>query len=661
MHGLSSVGVVGIERYAERSDARESWLTALEGAVIAAPQRLRQWARQRRFASMQARINDLEATFSRLSDDGLRTKGRELRSSLRLHGYETPLMAEVFALVRETSRRRIGLRHHDVQIRAGLAMLSGAIVEMDTGEGKTVTAALTAVTAAFAGIPVHIITVNQYLAERDCETLRPIYEFLGLSVAAIKHDLGTNERAKVYAHDIVYACNQEIAFDYLRDRIVLGMQPNMLKLKLHCLTDREQKTFDRLSMRGLHFAIVDEADSVLVDEARTPLIISRGSSAAHEEDWARQAFQIIDGFEPDKHYALRTEDRRVELLVPGLKALEERAEFLAPAWHNHVRREEAARQALAAQHLFRNGEHYLVREGKVQIVDEYSGRIMPDRSWSDGIHQLIEFKEGCEVTSRKFAVARMTYQRFFRRYLKLAGMTGTAREVRAELWSVYKISVQRIPPNSPPRRTRLKTTICRDVEEKWRSIIARTRAEMAKGRPVLIGTRSVTASQTVSDLLAAEAIDHVVLNAEHSADEAKIIAKAGVAGQVTVATNMAGRGVDIDVADQVCAKGGLHVILSERHDSRRIDRQLEGRTGRRGQPGSSEAILSLEDPLLGLLPRKPLIGLACRAGRLGHWYALALFAIVQKRAQRSYARDRRNLLAQDKRLGLLLAFSGGME
>ena len=661
MHGLSSVSVAGVERYAERADPKESWLTELEGVVVAAPRRVGQWARRRRSLSMMARVNGLEERFSRLTEDGLRAKGRELRSSLRLQGYDTPSVVEVFALVRETSRRLIGIRHHDVQIRAGFAMLDGAIAEMDTGEGKTVTAALTAVAAAFAGMPVHVITVNQYLAERDCETLRPIYEFLGLTVGAISHDLTPKDRAKVYAHDIVYACNKEIAFDYLRDRIVLGSQPNMLRLKLQCVTGVGQEKANRLVMRGLHFAIVDEADSVLVDEARTPLIISRGSSAAQEEGWARQAFQIIDGFEQDKHFALKTEDRHIELLALGLKVLEERAEFLEPMWHNHVRREEAARQALAARHLFRNGEHYLVHENKVQIVDEYTGRLMPDRSWSDGIHQLIEFKEGCEVTSRKFTVSRMTYQRFFRRYLKLAGMTGTAREVRSELRSVYKISVQRIPPNRPSRRIRLKTTVCGSADEKWRSIVERARAETAKGRPVLIGTRSVTASRTASDLLAAEGIDHVVLNAEQSADEAKIIERAGEAGQVTVATNMAGRGVDIDVADPVCAAGGLHVILSERHDARRIDRQMEGRTARRGQPGSSEAILSLDDPLLGLLPRKPLLDLARRAGKVGYWYALALFAAAQARAQRSYARDRRNLLSQDKRLGILLAFSGGTE
>jgi len=661
MPGASTVGVAGIERYAERAERKENWLTGLEKFVVAAPQRFRQRVRRRRCVSMQARVNGLEEKFAGLSDGELKAEGRELRSILRRRGYETSQVADVFALVREISRRLLGLRHHDVQILAGFAMLDGAIAEMDTGEGKTVTAALTAVAAAFAGIPVHVITVNEYLAERDCEALRPIYEFLGLTVAVINHDLGPDERAAAYANNIVYASNKEIAFDYLRDRIVLGRQPNMLRLKLRGLAKRGRNAAGRVVMRGLHFAIVDEADSVLIDEARTPLIISRGSDGPREEEWARQAFQIIEGLEQGKHYFVRTEDRRVELSHAGLKALEQRAEFLDAAWHNHIRREEAARQALAAQHIFRNGEHYLVREGKVQIVDEYTGRIMPDRSWSDGIHQLIEFKEGCEVTGRKFTIARMTYQRFFRRYLTLAGMTGTAREVRSELWSVYGVSVQRIPPNRPSQRRQLKTTIWYSKEEKWRSVIDRTRAEIAKGRPVLIGTRSVTASQTVSGFLAGEGIEHMVLNAEHSADEARIIAQAGAAAQVTVATNMAGRGVDINVLDEVCKAGGLHVILSERHDARRIDRQLEGRAGRRGQPGSTEAILSLEDPLLELLPARFPHAFARRGGRLGRWCALALFTAAQSRAQFAYARERRGLVAQDKRLGILLAFSGRME
>jgi len=656
----SGAVVAGLERFAERSDPREHWLDAIESVVLAAPRLLLQRLRWRRHHYMLARTNRLEPEFRAMSGDQLDARCRELRARMRLAGYTPTLVTQVFALVREISRRTIGLRHHDVQILAGLSMLNGAIVEMDTGEGKTLTAALTAAAAVFAGIPVHVITVNEYLAVRDLETLGPIYKYLGLSFGVITNELSPGERVRVFACDIVYASNKEITFDYLRDRIVLGLQPSIIRMKLLRLLG-DDDGLDRLVMRGLHFAIVDEVDSVLVDEARTPLIISRETDVEDERQWGREAYQIIEGFKRDKHYRLRIEERRIELTDLGLSVLTERSEALGGIWLNRIRREETARQALSALLLFRRGEHYLVGEGKVQIVDEYTGRVMPDRSWSDGLHQLIEIKEECEITSRKFPVARMTYQRFFRRYLRLAGMTGTAREVRSELWSVYRLAVRRIPPNLPSRKRRLKSIICRSEDEKWQRIVDQTASQHANGRPVLIGTRSVIASQTVSKCLSAEGLDHVVLNAEESAEEASIIAQAGLAGHITVATNMAGRGVDIAVDPQVIERGGLHVILSERHDAGRIDRQMEGRTGRRGQPGTTEAVLSLEDSLLDLSPGRFLRKLSRRGDWFGRWCGLLLFEKAQRRAERSHARERKNLLAQDRRLGILLAFSGGAE
>jgi preprotein translocase subunit SecA len=311
--------------------------------------------------------------------------------------------------------------------------------------------------------------------------------------------------------------------------------------------------------------------------------------------------------------------------------------------------------------LFFRGEHYLVQDGKVQIVDEYTGRTMADRSWSDGLHQLIEAKEGCEITTRKSPIARMTYQRFFRRYLHLAGMTGTAKEVSGELSAVYRLVVNRIPPNAPSRRRALPVTICRTEDEKWQKIAQRAAECHSLGQPVLIGTRSVLASQIMSQWLEVASLPHTVLNAERSEDEAAIIAIAGEVGRITVATNMAGRGVDIAVDPRALDLGGLHVILSERHDAGRIDRQLEGRTARRGEPGTTEAILSLEDALLELAPHGPLSWLARAPGRPGAWFARRIFDVAQRRAERSHAHDRKNLLAQDRRLGVLLAFSGANE
>jgi preprotein translocase subunit SecA len=650
-----------LERYAERPDPRQHWLDPIEVALTAAPsalaRRLRRWRRGR----LVHRVAALEPEMLAAADPVLQRRCRGLRSLMCRRGLDEALVVELFALVREISRRTVGLRHHDVQILAGLSMVWGAVVEMDTGEGKTLTAALPAAAAAFAGMPVHIVTVNDYLAARDHQTLSPIYQFLGLSTGVVTNEMSPVEKAGIYARDIVYASNKDIAFDYLRDRIAFGFHPNFLRTRLREFAG-EAGGGQHVVMRGLHFAIVDEADSVLIDEARTPLIISKETDAGEERQWAGQAFRLIEDLEPDRHYRLNPEERRIEVTDSGRERLAEKGEAMGGIWLNRIRREEGARQALSAVHLFRNGEHYLVLEGKVQIVDEYTGRIMPDRSWSDGLHQLIEFKEGCETTSRKLPIARMTYQRFFRRYLTLCGMTGTAREVSGEFWSVYRLGVVRIPTNLPSRRQRLGATFCAGQDEKWQTIVERVKALNSAGRPVLIGTRSVVASNTLSRCLTDAGLDHTVLNAEHVAEEAGIIARAGQRGRITVATNMAGRGVDIAVEADLLDQGGLHVILSERHDAGRIDRQMEGRTARRGEPGTTETVLSLEDPLLELLhPRLSRLLSGFRSRALQPRIGALLFHLAQKRAERAHSRDRKNLLAQDGRLGVLLAFSGGKE
>ena len=658
--GAVQWGLPALEPWAERPDPERHWLDGIEHLLLAPPRLLsRRWG-QLRLRRMVASVNRLEPELTVLSDGQLTARAADLRKVMCLRGFDAPLVIEVAAIVREVSRRTTGLRHHDVQLLAGLSMLNGMVAEMDTGEGKTLTAALTACAAVFAGMPVHVVTVNDYLANRDCKLLSPIYSFLGISVGVAGTDLTPAQRVAVYSRDIAYASNTAIAFDYLRDRIALGRQPSMLANKLRRFSGYQDAA--QPVMRGLHFAIVDEADSVLVDEARTPLIISHETDAGQEREWAEHVFQLADGLLPDTHFQLKREERRIVLTDAGRSLLAERGEALGGIWLNPIRREEGVRQGLTAMRLFKRGEQYLVQDGKVQIIDEYSGRIMPDRSWSDGLHQLVEFKEGCRVTSRKLTIARMTYQRFFRRYIRLAGMTGTAREVRDELWSVYRLDVARIPSNRPSRRTHLGTTVCATQDEKWHSIVERVRFLEADGRSVLIGTRSVLASVTLSNLLEAAGIAHTVLNAEHIAEESEIIAEAGRQGHVTVATNMAGRGVDIAVDPGVLERGGLHVILSELHDAGRIDRQMQGRTARRGEPGSTEAILSLEDPLLDLAPG--LLTKWIAAQRLGGLTRLCrhrLFELSQRRAERAHARERKNLLSQDRRLGVLLAFSGKTE
>jgi preprotein translocase subunit SecA len=653
-----SQGLPGLILYPERGDRPDGWAHQLESLVTSVPVRYRAKFGDRGALTFVHAVNALEEDIHKLSDVQLREAAEELRMPLRREGLRAELVQHLFAVVRETARRTIGLRHHDVQLRGAFAMLSGAVAEMNTGEGKTLTATLAASAAALAGFPVHVITVNDYLAGRDAELMGVVYKTLGISVGIIVHDMSPDERRQAYACDITYASNKEIAFDYLRDRLALGKKPSNIAIKLQRLQGRYNSG---VVMRGLHFAIVDEADSVLVDEGRTPLIISREVSSAEDEIWTQQTLELIADLQEVEHFEIKLDERSIELTEAGQELLADIGEEWGGIWRSTVRREESARQALTALHLFHLDDHYLIQDGKIQIVDEYSGRVMADRSWSEGLHQLVEAKEGVEITGRKMPAARMTYQRFFRRYKRLSGMTGTAREVTAELWSVYRLPVIRIPTHKPSLRVSYPTSYFSTVEDKWEAITERARLLRKERRPVLIGTRSVKASEQLSEMLLAAKLKHVVLSAAQDGDEAEIIARAGEAGAITVATNMAGRGVDIGMDEGVIAKGGLHVILSEMHEAGRIDRQLQGRCGRAGDPGSYEIMLSFEDSLMEIMgeriPRQTVqLGEKFRA-KVAPW----LFLWAQRKAERAHSYARRVLLKQDRNLGDMLAFSGRQE
>jgi preprotein translocase subunit SecA len=595
-----------------------------------------------------------------LTDEAILGVAFELRGALRARGFTDDLVARTFALVREEAVRTTGLRHHDVQLIGGFALLKGVVAEMDTGEGKTLAATLPASVAALAGVPVHVITANDYLVRRDAALMGPVYRALGLDVGAVVHGMAPDERRAAYRCDITYCTNKEVAFDYLRDRLVLGRAPASLRLKLERLYGQEPRA-DKVVMRGLHFAIVDEADSVLIDEARTPLIVSGQTAPGDEQRAAEEAIRLVGELEKSVDFQIVADEGRVEITDRGRARLAQLAERSDGLSKGRIRREETARQALAALHLFRRDEHYLVQEAKVRIVDEYTGRIMADRSWGEGLHQLIEAKEGCPVTGRKVPLARMTYQRFFRRYRHLSGMTGTAREAAGELWAVYRLPVVKVPTHNPVRRRRGSDRFCPTEDAKWRRIARRAGELRAKGRPVLVGTRSVAASERASRFLDEAGVEHVVLSAAQDREEAEIIARAGDPGRVTIATNMAGRGVDIRLGPGVAALGGLHVIMSERHDSARIDRQLLGRCGRQGEPGTTEAIVSLEDPLLELSGGASSRRLARLPGPLGRWPGRVLFDRAQRRAERAHSRMRRELIRYDERLNTLLAFAGRAE
>jgi preprotein translocase subunit SecA len=655
--------------YAERADPEPS---RLDDVLLRAQGRLAPLLRARRVARL-ARIADgvdaLAGEFSALSDRELRVAAAQLRAQLLRAGLTPAMIARAFALTREATHRQLRMRHHRVQLMGGAAMLGGALAEMETGEGKTITALLPSVAVALMGRPVHVVTVNEYLAERDADQLRPVFAALGLSVGLAKHGQSPPDRRAAYACDVTYCTNKDVVFDYLRDRMALGQRRSRARLQVDALCGLDTAP---LLLRGLHYALIDEADSVLIDEARTPLILSGMQDSARDTTLYHRALALAQALVSGPHFEPEPDGRPGALTPEGKALLRDRAKQGENAAHGLLQsrraREELVSQALHALHSYRLDRHYIVADGKVQIVDEYTGRVMADRTWQRGLHQLIEAKEGCEVTGERRVQASITYQRFFRRYLRLAGMSGTVGESAGELRAVYGLDVVRIPTHRALRRRYLRTRIFATSEAKWRTVAARVAEVTAGGQSVLIGTRSVAASEEVSRWLATCGFpQHEVLNARQDKREAEIVAQAGRRGHVTVATNMAGRGTDIRPAPEVIAAGGLHVIVTEFHESARIDRQLYGRSARQGDPGSVEAIVSLEDDLfLRSLWRSllRLTGILIRAfpdGRAARRAGDLLRRLAQYRAERRNAQARRATVARDKRLDQSLAFAGRSE
>lgn len=649
--------------YPERHAPKEGWFDR-HGARLVSPLLSRHRVRQCRNAAIVEQVAAQGQELSRLSDEQLAERATQLRETLRRDGLSEERVCRSFALIREVAHRTLVQRHYDVQILGGWVLLNGCIAEMATGEGKTLTATLAAATVAMAGVPVHIITVNDYLTARDAGEMKPLYAMLGLSVGAVTHELDPSARRSAYGCDVTYCCNKELAFDYLRDRLVVGRQPNRIQLQLEQLYG-DAARLRRLVLRGLCFGIVDEADSVLVDEARVPLIIAGSGGQVPEKPIYETALTLAQGLEQGPHFSLDVRERTIRLTPQGRATLAIRAQDLKGIWSGPKRREELVRQALTALHLFHRDIQYLVRDEKVHIIDEYTGRVMGDRSWEHGLHQMIELKEGCPLTPMTAPLARMTYQRFFRRYLWLSGMTGTAQEVAGELWHVYRLATVTIPTNRPLQRTWMGERLFPTMDQKWDAVVDRIGVLCGEGRSVLVGTRSVAASEILSKRLTEAKITHVVLNARQDQEEATIVAAAGEPGRVTVATNMAGRGTDIKVPHAVTAVGGLHVIATERHEATRIDRQLYGRTGRQGNPGSYETVMSLEDELLaasyGKVMRWVIQRLFTSGRPLQGWSATVLANRAQRSAERLHARARRELLQQEEQLESTLAFSGRME
>ena len=630
----------------------------------------------KRMGKMVTKINALEADLEPLSDDDLKAKTLEFRQRLEKDESLDGLLPEAFAVVREASRRVMGMRHFDCQMIGGITLHEGKIAEMRTGEGKTLTATTAVYLNALSGKGVHVVTVNDYLAERDANWMRPLYEFLGMSVGVILSQQDPNSKREAYSADITYGTNNEFGFDYLRDNMAFTLE------------DRVQGQ--------LNFAVVDEVDSILIDEARTPLIISGPSEDSSELYKKINVLipKLVRGYEEVEeggdtgHYTIDEKNRQVELTEDGHQYVEEllaeykllqEGDSLYAA--NNLNLLHHVHAALKAHYLFQRDVDYIVQNNQIVIVDEHTGRTMPGRRWSDGIHQAVEAKEGVRIQSENQTLASTTFQNYFRLYETLSGMTGTADTEAFEFHQIYGLDVVVIPTNKPMVRKDENDLIYMTAEEKYEAIVEDINATVEEKRPVLVGTASIESSELISTVLKKKKIPHKVLNAKFHAQEAEIIAQAGAPGAVTIATNMAGRGTDIVLGGNwqvevdalenptdeqknkiksdwearnkaVLEAGGLHIIGTERHESRRIDNQLRGRSGRQGDPGSTRFFLSLEDNLMRIFASDRVKGLMQTLGMergeaIEHRWVTKSIENAQKKVEGRNFDIRKSLLEYD--------------
>ncbi len=549
----------------------------------------REVARLRRTARA---VNEFEAGISALSDADLQAKTAEFKGRLEQGESLDAMLPETFAVVREAAKRTIGMRHFDVQIMGGQVLYEGRIAEMKTGEGKTLVATLPVYARGLEGRGVHVVTVNDYLARRDAEWMEPVYRFLGLSVGVIQHGLDSAQRRDAYNSDVTYVTNNEVGFDYLRDNMAWQVED--------------------LVQRELYFALVDEVDSILVDEARTPLIIS-GPSQESGELYEKFA-QIIPRLKKDEDFTVDEKAHAVPITEAGVARVEKMLGIQNLYEQRNIELTHQLNAALKAWNLFHRDQQYIVKDGEVIIVDEFTGRLMYGRRYSDGIHQAIEAKEGIKVRGEDQTLATITFQNLFRLYDHLAGMTGTAKTEEREFRDIYGLDVVVVPTNMPMVRKDNSDIVYKSEKAKFEAVVAEIIEEHQKGRPVLVGTRSIEKSELLAAMLRRKGVECNVLNAKYHEQEAEIIKDAGQEGQVTIATNMAGRGTDIKLGDGVAENGGLHIIGTERHESRRIDNQLRGRSGRQGDPGSSRFYVSLEDEVMRLFGGERMTNIMERVG-----------------------------------------------
>lgn len=603
-------------------------------------------------------INALETTLLGEDDSSLRKRSLALRYRAMAGEKLGILLPEAYALVREAGRRSLAMRHYDVQMVGGISLFEGCIAEMQTGEGKTLTATLPLYLHSLLGKGAHLATVNDYLAKRDAEWMQPLFDLLGVSVGIIQTSDDQTSRRKSYGSAITYGTAKEFGFDFLRDRLLLRAQN---RVETEMLGDGGMgfsDSGDEVVMRGMHFCLVDEADSILIDEARTPLIIGSIEDTVRDQivETYRWASETASEYEEDEHYEIDPDTKQYELTGRGRQKVRSLPKSDLVRMMGLVDLYEYTERAIKVYHEFLLDRQYVVRPGEqgedeIVIVDEFTGRLAEGRKWRDGIHQAIEAKENIEISVPTGQAARITVQDLFLRYRHLAGMTGTAATSARELRRIYRTPVIRVPTNRPPQRVRLPDRVFGTMEQKFQAIVEEVKSVIEEDRPVLIGTRSIDKSELLSGMLADLGIEHQVLNANNVAQEAEIVADAGGAKRVTVATNMAGRGTDIKLVSGVEERGGMHVICTELHDAARIDRQLIGRCGRQGDHGSYRQYLSLDDDILkgGFGPKK-----AENYKQLGHSsdrefnHYSRRFERAQRRVEKKHFRDRMVLLHHEK-------------
>jgi preprotein translocase subunit SecA len=612
-------------------------------------------------------IDTLSGEFDPLTDQALRDRLHEFRDHFRRYRVpETDTLHRAVAAVREAAHRTLGLRPFVVQLTGALALHRGYLAEMATGEGKTLVAGVAAVLEGWTALPCHIVTVNDYLAERDSRLLRPLYEWSGLTVGVVVSTSSPKERVAAYDADITYATSKELLADFLRDRLRLGQWQNASRRHLRLMMmPRSKVRPDGVVMRGLHTAIVDEADSVLIDEAVTPLIISKLRENTPLREACKQAHDLAQDLKVGVDYRINREYKEIELDDNLGDKLEEKRGELPGMWKGRDRCLELIKQALVAREFFLPDKQYVIQEGKVVIVDEFTGRLMPQRTWRQGLHQAIEAKEGLKISDASETLSRLSFQRFFRFFHKLSGMTGTAAEAASELWYIYDLPTLAIPTNRLCIREQLPDRIFLHEDDKWKAIVDEIIVRHHAGQPVLIGTRSVRNSERLAEMLEARAVTFELLNATRHAEEARIIAEAGRLERITIATNMAGRGTDIMLGAGVTDVGGLHVIATERHESGRIDRQLFGRAARQGDPGSSQAFISMDDELIQRFSRavirRGVVAAMEREAPISKKLAQRAIRMAQNRAQRLTYKQRQGVLRMDTWLEDSLSFAGNAE